>query len=233
MNKIFVFFSFYLILLIGCKKESTIGPSNAQIIRCTIEDYYTQQPLKEIILSFHVGSAGLGGIFGSFERNKYYIISDSEGKFVLENLGDDLDKSFHPEFAYPIDYDSMAVEWRYMDNNFHHDSLWIVKGINHKLKLRPAGITYFHHPINNNSNYNTDTIIISSYNQSDTITFAQPTSDHFHLLPSETHLVDVSYIKNGILTHKSFSHYISKAYELIPGPYFSYQTFEFNIQIPE
>ncbi len=230
MKAKFFLFLFLTLGFLGCKKTNPIFGSNE--IKCRVVDYYTGDPIVDLGLSFDVAS-GSSSWTTQIERSKYVVISDSNGEFILKDLGQDIDNTFYPNFGYhSITMDSIYPEWRYFIKGQHSDSLWIVKGINTTLRLRPAAITYFHHPITENPNYTIDTIIINAYNQSDMITKANPVSESFHLLPSKEHQIEIRYIKNGSAVTKTISRYISHAFSEDSDP-ISYRRYDFNIVIPE
>ena len=225
--------SFILVFLtlgfIGCNKSKNFFGDNE--IKCRVVDYYTGDPIVDLGLSFDVVSGNSWST--QTERSKYVVVSNSKGYFTLKNLGKDVDHSFYPNLAYhSTNMDSLYPEWRYFIKGQHSDSLWIVNGVNTTLRLRPAAITYFHHPNTENSNYLIDTVIVNAYNQSGMITIANPVSESFHLLPSMEHQIEISYIKNGNRVSKTITRYISKAFSE-DSSMSSYRRYDFNIVIPE
>ena len=182
-------------------------------------------------MSFDVASGS--GIFGGLARDKYQAVSNSAGEFILSDLGDDIKNTFYPNFIRSMGFDSTKVEWRYFIEGTHDELLWISKDYNTTLKLKPAGITYFHHPSLKNPNYNIDTIIIKAYNQTDLITLSKPKSNNFELLPSATHKVELTYVHNGIKTIKTIDKYIAGAFKTTVSNAYEIRRVDFNIDIPE
>jgi len=161
-------------------------------------------------MNFDVASGS--GLFSSLERNKYSALSDKNGDFKLQNLGDDIDNTFYPKFFRSYDFDSTQIEWRYFVEGAFQDSLWITKGINNTIRLRPATNVYFYHPKINNDLYPFDTIRIKVYNQTDVLTNNKKRSKSFQLLPSKIHRIVITYVKNGIDKNLIIERYIPTAY---------------------
>lgn len=218
-------------LLFSCKKENSITHDTRKNIKCDIKDYYTGEPLSDVNMSFDVASGS--GIFGDLARDKYQAVSNAAGEFILSDVGDDIRNTFYPNFIRSMRFDSTKVEWRYFIEGTHDELLWISKGYNTTLRLKPAGITYFHHPSLKNPNYNIDTIIIKAYNQTDLITLSKPKSYNFELLPSATHKIELTYIHNGNKTVKTINKYISGAFQTSLGNAYVIGRTDFNIDVPE
>ncbi len=224
-------FLLLLLFVLGCKKNQDGMLNETDSIECKVQDYFTGEAIADAIISFDVASGG-GGWSGQVEHDKYYSWSDDNGIFVLENLGDDVENTFYPRFAYrSLDADTLMPEYRYFIRGVHSDSLWIVKDVNTTLRLKPAGVTYFNHPVLENAMYSTDTIVIRVHQQMDTLTFSHSVSTGFYLVPSKQQHISLEYIKNGISTARDFQHYIPYALEL--DSFGGSRWFDFRVNIPE
>ncbi|MGB1004772.1 MAG: hypothetical protein ACPGVC_11100 [Salibacteraceae bacterium] len=230
MIKYFPILLMFLFVL-GCKKGQDGLINTSHSIECKVQDYFSGSPIEDAIFSFDVASGG-GGWSGTIERNKYLSWSDENGVFILDDLGNDVESTFYPNFAYhSLDMDTLMPEYRYFINGFHSDSLWIVKGVNTTLRLKPSGVTYFRHPVLQNAQFAIDTIVVRVHHQIDTVTFSKTVSSEFYLIPSKQQDIELEYIENGVSTQKDFQHYIPYAFEI--DSFGGTRRCDFRVNIPE
>ncbi len=186
-------------------------------------------------MSFDVGVPGIanGILGGGMDRDKYYAISDENGNFELSDLGDDVRSILYPNFVRSYVCDSTQITWKYFTQGSHDDSLWIVKGENTALRLKLAGLTYFHHPIKNNAGYAIDSILIQVYGQNDMITKKKQKSKVFYLLPSKLHNIELTYVSQGQRRSRTIQKYISCAYSTLTDESYAIMFNDFDVYLPE
>jgi len=204
----------------ACKKNKSISGY--------VRDYYTGVPIQRVYMSFDVASGS--GFGSSVAKHKYHAATDDNGFFILDDVGDDIDNAFYPNFQRSFDFDSTDVLWNYYIDGAIDDSLWLDVGRNTNLRLRPAAETHFIHPKKNDPNSIHDTILISAYHQSDMLTAEKLRSVGFQLLPSTMHTIEITYIHNGVQTKRTMESYISVAYQ---GDLSFLSRKKYTVNIPE
>lgn len=196
MKHVFLGIIYGLIFLSGCSSSD-----DNDSITCSIKDYFTGEPLANFLVSFD-----------GIEDTTYYALSNDDGEFTLNNLGENIEYLLWANFQRPTQIDSMEMMWRYLIDGQYEDSLWVYKGINHLLRLKPAGLTKFKHPKIKNRITIIDTLVVKIYNQTDTLSINKLTSVIFYLLPSMLLDIEIIELNNGKQLQREFKHYLPAAF---------------------
>lgn len=187
MKNSHIYFLLFITLLASCSKIFK------KEIEGELVDYYTDEGLENVHIAFDVVTGS--GFLSGKEEAKYSVTTGAGGQFTLEDLGDDYKSAFYPEFnRRTLEYDTLHPVWRYRVRGPHSDSLWIDVERNKRLRLKPAGLTYFEHPVLRDSESVHDEIIIEAYHQKDTISIQDSISCAFRLLPSSFTEVTYRYL---------------------------------------
>lgn len=190
--------SIIALVLFGCSKDDD------RLVKGAILDKFTNKPISGLDLMFDVAL----GTFGSNERNKYLVTTDSDGKFEFLASSTDASGTFYISNDYEVIYsDSISDAAMHIIDYSDTENTYLFAGQEKYIKYTPSGVVGFYILKTTILQLDFDTILIKSKYEEKIISFLREydyevltSGGDFYVEPSQYQKFEIYKIDNGVET---------------------------------